>query len=361
MLATEDEPVDEPMTDAPATSDHDEGRPPTPPLIDAAIDGDIEALTQLLAESADVCAETSTPQHPCTTPSRLHLSFTFKKHFCLAAQVESSDSDAWTALMAASLNGQTEAVMLLLKAGARVGAQDKDGWSALSYAAQEGNLPIVRLLLESGAPVNSVTDDGWTTLHFASREGHVDVLSALAAAGAPLGATTEGASAANVPASYTTVACVPPPTHESRSRALALVVWTEGWTPLMLASREGHVLSIRALCDAGADVHALDSCGQSALSYASGSGQVDAIEALVLAGADVKASVAAGQVVVEPRRSSSKKKSGKGGHGRRRAAAKGSPKTAQRPAAGARNAPRSARSREAAAKAETAALMSIGS
>ena len=117
----------------------------------------------------------------------------------------------------------------------------------------------------------------------------------------------------------------------------------------MLASREGHVPSIQALCDAGADVHALDSCGQSALSYASGAGQVDAIEALVLAGADVKASVAAGQVVVEPRRSPSKKKSAKGGNGRRRTTAKALPKTAQRPASSARNAPRSARSRGGAA------------
>ena len=128
--------------------------------------------------------------------------FTAQRAWC--AQVESSDSDAWTALMAASLNGQTEAVMFLLKAGARVGAQDKDGWSALSFAAQEGHLTIVRLLLEGGAPVNSVTDDGWTTLHFASREGHVDVLSALAAAGGPLGAATEGGSAA---ASLTRMAC----------------------------------------------------------------------------------------------------------------------------------------------------------
>ena len=62
----------------------------------------------------------------------------------------------------------------------------------------------------------------------------------------------------------------------------------------MLSSRESHLGVVQALITAGADVHALDECGQNALSYASCSEHTEVIEQLVLAGADVKAEDDAG-------------------------------------------------------------------
>ena len=57
----------------------------------------------------------------------------------------------WTALMLAALEGQTEAVRLLLEAGADVHAKSNDGTTALITAVSEGHPEIVELLRKAGA------------------------------------------------------------------------------------------------------------------------------------------------------------------------------------------------------------------
>ncbi|CAN0210603.1 unnamed protein product [Ectocarpus sp. 12 AP-2014] len=62
-----------------------------------------------------------------------------------------------------------------------------------------------------------------------------------------------------------------------------------GKTPLMRASRRGHLSVVHTLLAAGADVTAVDPLGRSALGYAARGGNVDVLEAIIGHGADVNA------------------------------------------------------------------------
>ena len=64
----------------------------------------------------------------------------------------------------AALNGQTEAVKLLLEKGANIHNRHKDGSTALHSAAFLGHIDTVKLLLEKGADINARKPDGVTPL-----------------------------------------------------------------------------------------------------------------------------------------------------------------------------------------------------
>lgn len=64
----------------------------------------------------------------------------------------------------AALNGQTEAVKLLLEKGANIHNRHKDGSTALHGAAFLGHIDTVKLLLEKGADANIRKPDGVTPL-----------------------------------------------------------------------------------------------------------------------------------------------------------------------------------------------------
>ena len=59
--------------------------------------------------------------------------------------------------------------------------------------------------------------------------------------------------------------------------------------PLHDVARAGDVVAVQALIESGANVHARDSKGATALHYAAGWGNVEAVQALLAAGANAKA------------------------------------------------------------------------
>jgi hypothetical protein len=65
----------------------------------------------------------------------------------------------------AALNGQRDALALLLDRGAPVNGRSRDGHTALHGAAFMGHAESVRLLLERGADVNAASNNGETPLH----------------------------------------------------------------------------------------------------------------------------------------------------------------------------------------------------
>ncbi|TMW69739.1 hypothetical protein Poli38472_001895 [Pythium oligandrum] len=83
-----------------------------------------------------------------------------------------------TALHYASINGHLDVAGLLLGHEAcEVNASTKGGWTALHFASNNGHLDVVRLLLgHEACEVNASTKGGWTALHFASNNGHLDVV-----------------------------------------------------------------------------------------------------------------------------------------------------------------------------------------
>ena len=63
-------------------------------------------------------------------------------------------------------NGDTEALQMLLEAGADVNAQDQRGDTPLHAAAHNGDVAAIRMLVEAGADVNAVNaasePEGWS-------------------------------------------------------------------------------------------------------------------------------------------------------------------------------------------------------
>jgi ankyrin repeat protein len=71
-------------------------------------------------------------------------------------------------------------VKYLIEQGAYVNVSDKSGMTPLNYAAMEGNVEAVKILLSvDGIDVNAGEKMGYTPLHRAASSGHVDVIKAL--------------------------------------------------------------------------------------------------------------------------------------------------------------------------------------
>src|SRR6476661_9800237 len=109
--------------------------------------------------------------------------------------------------------------MIALSFSALTHATAPAGAAAFVEAAMNGNRDAVRTLLKDGADVNTTQADGMTALHWAAQKGDVELAKVLLYASANLKATTR----------------------------------IGGYTPLLIASKNGDAAMIAALTEAGAD------------------------------------------------------------------------------------------------------------
>lgn len=92
-----------------------------------------------------------------------------------------------TLLQHAALTGRTEAVKLLLEAGADISAKDDRGRTVLHRAAELADRDIVELLLDKGDRIDEKDDEsGFTALHHAARFGNKSAAEVLIARGADI-------------------------------------------------------------------------------------------------------------------------------------------------------------------------------
>lgn len=120
-------------------------------LIDAAKNGNIVKVKELISRGADVNAKTNQNA---------------------------------TALIYASLNGHTETVKELIAKGADLNAKTNEGFTAIMYASQNGHTDVVKELIEKGADVNAKTNNGFTALTISLSNGHTDIVKMLLTKGA---------------------------------------------------------------------------------------------------------------------------------------------------------------------------------
>jgi ankyrin repeat protein len=93
--------------------------------------------------------------------------------------------DGWSPLTAAVDLNSTEMIQALLDHGANVMFKDSDGWTALHMAAMNGNNRILAMLLDApGADIDVATEEGRTLVHQAAKSGRTDTLKWLVERGA---------------------------------------------------------------------------------------------------------------------------------------------------------------------------------
>ena len=148
-----------------------------------------------------------------------------------------------TGLMLALREDHPRAAEVLLKAaGLNPEIKARNGDTALMLAAYTANKPVVEGLLNIDAEVNR---PGWTALHYAATAGADEIVRLLLDHYAYIDA-------------------------ESPNRT----------TPLMMAARGGHILTVKLLLDEGADATLKNDQGLSALDLAKKFEHTDIVEGL---------------------------------------------------------------------------------
>jgi ankyrin repeat protein len=297
---------------------------PSAPVADAAMAGNKDAVRALLKQAADVNAaqgDGMTALHWAAMKDDAELVQTLL--FAGANVRATTRIGSYTPLILAAKSGSSSAMVPLLKSGADANSATSNGTTALMLAAASGNTDAVKRLVDGGANVNAKEPvRGLTPAMFAAASNRAAVIALLAASGADLKATskvTDLAALSKDPAALRDITFGnPSPPGEppaggrngpapqaaggrgGRGGGTAgvdrnyqlneLVAAQGGLTPLLLAAREGHSESVRALLDAGADVNQVSAGDKtSPLLIATINGHFDLAKLLLDKGADVKA------------------------------------------------------------------------
>ena len=161
--------------------------------------------------------------------------------------------------------------------------------SPVADAAARGDRETVKSLLKQAADVNAAQGDGMTALHWAAMNGDLELAQMLIVAGANVRATTRLGT-------YTPLFLASQQGHGSVIQAIikaggdVKAGMPNGTTPLMVAAASGEVEAVRVLIENRADVNAKDGVrAQTPLMYAAASNRPAVIELLAAKGADLKA------------------------------------------------------------------------
>ena len=219
------------------------------------------------------------------------------------ADVNMTD-DGWTPLMAAAEQGHVELAKLLIKHNAQVNVKDKNGKTALDVACFYGWDELIDLLLAKGCDITLSYNHGLaslmsavmkghqtiaeiltkqefgigmggqnvaTALYLATKLGLVHLIDLLIQKGSKVNATANGASCygqlqiAELLAEYY---------GDVHSR-------NGGWTPLMIAAKNGDLDIAQLLIKHNADIALKNHAGETALHAAACYGQMQLAELLI--------------------------------------------------------------------------------
>lgn len=248
-------------------------------LVDAVMRQDTAAVPTLLNAGVDV----NTPQTDGATALHwaAHWDDEATADLLLAAgsAVNAANELGATPLWLACLNASPAMVNTLLKAGANPNLVLPSGETPLMTAALSGHPEIVNALLSKGAEVDQREgSQGQTALMWAVAAGHAPVVRLLIEFGANIHARSDvrrrriGTELGGYDA------------------AAAREIDKGGFTPLLFATQQGTLESVKLLIAAGADVNETAPEGISALVVAAHSGHGAVAAFLLEKGADPNAS-----------------------------------------------------------------------
>ena len=164
------------------------------------------------------------------------------------------DNEGWAPLHLSVLGGHPLTTQALLDAETlsseqsavpQVRQNSSKSSAVLAIATKSNFIEVVRTLVRARVDINFQDEQGETALHVAARYGHAECAQTL----------LEGSDAQKI---------------DTELREA-----TYGWTPLLLASVDGHLPIVELLIEAGADLNKLDWSGWSAKEHAALRGHIE--------------------------------------------------------------------------------------
>jgi quinoprotein dehydrogenase-associated probable ABC transporter substrate-binding protein len=197
------------------------------------------------------------------------------------ADINRLDAQGVAPLHVAARGSNAATVALLLDRRADPNVRDRDGWTPLLHAAFRNRVPAIKLLLSRGGDIEATAPWGYGALMLAVEEGKFDAAQALIDAGAavdrpagPENLTPLMVVASEVPTSRRIIQLTQTTGPIEIARALIArgakvnAMTTAGVMPLMIAAARDNAPMIGVLVEAGADLAAKSSDGQTALEIA---------------------------------------------------------------------------------------------
>ncbi|XP_066526539.1 ankyrin repeat and SAM domain-containing protein 1A-like isoform X3 [Hoplias malabaricus] len=284
-------------------------------LLEAARIGNVSAVEKLLSGKRSGAAGAGSGAGAGNTAGSSSSSSSSSSHslsnllsIWRVPNVNCVDTNGYTPLHHAALNGHSEVVELLLKNDALTNVADNKGCYPLHLAAWRGDQRIVRLLIHQGPShpklneqtsldlrefkrcgpfdpyINAKNNDNETALHCAAQYGHSEVVRLLLEELTdPTMRNNRFETPLDLAALYgrlevvKLLLCAHPNLLNSHTRR---------HTPLHLAARNGHLSTVEVLLTAGMDINYQTEKG-SALHEASLFGKTDVVQKLLSAGINV--------------------------------------------------------------------------
>ncbi|KAK2832879.1 hypothetical protein Q5P01_016768 [Channa striata] len=203
--------------------------------------------------------------------------------------VNFQDTDGFSPLHHAALNGNVELISLLLESQAAVDIRDQKGMRPLHYAAWQGKAEPMKMLLKSGSSVNGQSDEGQIPLHLSAQHGHYDVSEMLLQHQSnPCIVDNAGKTPLDLACEFGRVGVVQLLLSSNMCAALLEpkkgdTTDPNGTSPLHLAAKNGHIDIIRLLIQAGIDINRQTKAG-TALHEAALCGKTEAVRLLLDSG-----------------------------------------------------------------------------
>lgn len=148
-------------------------------LHDAAQDGNIEKIRQLIGEGIDINGKNEFGDTALFRAARRGHTEIVRLLLDSGANPNLQNHAGWNSLHTASVQGYTDIVKMLLDAGIYVDNRNKNGWTPLFLAAGSGHVEIVRMLLEAVADIHAEDANGNTPIPTAQKKGYQEVVKLL--------------------------------------------------------------------------------------------------------------------------------------------------------------------------------------
>ncbi|MCB1495032.1 MAG: ankyrin repeat domain-containing protein [Bauldia sp.] len=154
------------------------------PLHDAAGNGDVEMVRELVAEGVDVNQVDTMVGTPLTKAAMAGEAEAVRVLIEAGADVNLKGGMIGLTPLQAAVYSSPEVTGMLLDAGADVAVRDGSGNTLLHLAAEGGQMEIVKLLLAFGADVSATNNQGREPIEFAGASAHFEVVDLLLENGA---------------------------------------------------------------------------------------------------------------------------------------------------------------------------------